>query len=118
MPKDRADEWKRKTGGVCWTDIWAWLAEIRDEYGLWGQVTLHPPMPSQKDQRHGQAVLQLKRYYEGGEAVKLTRWVMLPDPSRARAEDVVLQLVASVSMQLDREAYEAERAAVQGGLPF
>lgn len=118
MGTKRDSEWGRKATGVQWTDVWLWLDEIRRAFGLWGQVTLHPPMPSQKDHPHGQAVVQLKRWREGGEEVKLTAYVFLPDPSRSSAQAVVLQLVVQLHNQLDREVYEAERASGQGRLPI
>lgn len=118
MSQVKQDDWKRKVGGVCWTDIWAWLAELRDERGLWGEVRLVPPMPSQAGKVHGTAVVVLKRYIDGGRVEEITMHRNLPSPARARPEEVVLQMVAELDRRLDREQYEAERASGQLGLPF
>lgn len=111
-------DWKRKSEGVQWSDVWEWLAEISDTYGLWGHIALHPPMPGRRGKDHGQVVLTLTRYLVGEGTEVIRHYRELPSPLRAKAEDIALQLVAQVSSQLDREAYEAERAAGQGVLPF
>lgn len=119
MKRQSPGDWKRKAEGVQWPDIWAWLAEIRDTYNLWGYVSLHPPLPSREHREYGMLVLRFTRHVEGREVEVLTRYIALPSPSRARVEDVALQLVSQVSQHLDRESWEAERAAGgQQGLPW
>lgn len=114
MKRQSPGDWKRKAEGVQWPDIWAWLAEIRDTYDLWGYITLHPPLPSREHKEYGVLSVKLVRRGEGREMVVHTRYMSLPSPSRARAEDIALQAVSSLAQQLDRESWEAERGAGGG----
>lgn len=99
--------------GVSWDDVWAWMDEIRDEHGRWGQVRLAPSLPSDRRNLHGQAVIHWTWYNEGGLMGEDWQYCSLPSPSRARAEDVVLGMVANYSRQLDWEAYQRERASLK-----
>lgn len=110
-------DWKRKSDGVDWRDVWEWCAELRDRYGLWAVVQLQPPLPSRERTVACVVVVECTRYLEGNRVEKLTRWRELKHRTKCDPAMMALQLVSGLAMQLDQEAYEAERqAAIQGRL--
>jgi len=110
-------DWTRKVAGVQWPDVWKWADVIRDEYGLWTDVTLAPPLPCQKGRKYGVLSVRLTRYIDGREVEQVVGWRELPPPSTCSAEGVALQLLVKMHQELDRAAWEAERATLeQGGM--
>ena len=110
-------DWRRKSDGVDWRDVWDWCAELRDRYGLWGVVQLQPPLPSRERTVACVVVVEFTRYLEGNRVEKLTRWRELKHKTKCDPASLALQLVSDLVMKLDVEVWEAERdAAAQGRL--
>jgi hypothetical protein len=118
MSSKRRNDWYRKLPGVSWGDVWEWVAEVREDYGLWSHVVIHPPLPSRAKKDWGMVLVVTKRFYEGGEAEVHHLWRTLPLGGKETAEQLALSLLAQLAKQLDREVWEAERAAGEGELPF
>jgi len=111
-------DWKRKVTGVCWRDVWAWAAQMRDEYGYWVTIWVSPPMPSQEGKIAYHVAVRAVKYREGGKTSELVKSVGVGEKANVPPEVVALQVVSAMYTKLDREAWEAERAAGQGTLPF
>ena len=110
-------DWTRKVAGVQWPDVWKWADAIRDEFGLWVDITICPPLPSQKRKSYGTLSVRLTRYLEGRQVESMLAWRPLPQPDVCSAESVALQLLVQMHKQLDLNAFEAERATLrQGGM--
>jgi hypothetical protein len=112
------NDWYRKQPGVTWGDVWEWAAQVRDDYGLWCQVTVIPPLPCRTKKDWGQVLLVTKRYRDGGEVEVHHLWRTMTVGGRETAEQLALSLIAQLDKQLDREVWDAERAGGQGLLPF
>jgi hypothetical protein len=104
-----------KRAGVQWQDVWAWCEELAHDYGQWVHFGVHPPMPSDKRHPHGSVSMHTVRYLDGGKAEETVRTRWLPNPDKATAEVVALQLVADLSKELDKAVWEAERASLAAG---
>lgn len=111
-------DWYRKNPGVAWGDVWEWCNQVRDTYGLWCTFEVVPPLPSQAKKTWGTVVMRAKRSVDGGEVVKHLAYRAIPYGGKETPEQLALSMVAALEKSLDREVWEAERAAGQGTLPF
>jgi len=115
MPRTNRAELNRKQAAVTWEDVWSWAESLYNTYGYSVKVSVTPPLPSK---------VQVRAIVE----VKLTR-IRFDDPTRDSStsawrnarydgksvEAVALQLLVEIDAKLERQAWEAERAAVENG---
>lgn len=104
------------TAGVCWRDVWAWAEDLRDEYRYHTVVQVTPPLAHQRTVAY---VLVVRCTRLGGNTSAdhvITRQLTVGKAANTAPEAVALQLVSAIYQSVDRERYEAERAAEAQGL--
>jgi len=103
---------------VTWEEVWQWCHDIQSRWGYWTEVTIHPPLQSQKSCRFTVAVeMKILTVQSGQRGTRIHQYKNVNNKD-ATAESVALGIVSGIFMRLDREEDEAERAALQAGLPF
>lgn len=110
------DDWARKVTGVCWRDVWAWANDLRAEYGYWVTVQVSPPLPSSRKMAYNVVVVAEKLGGQVSQAHRITKHLSVGESANVAPEAVALQLVSAIYQDVDRQAYEAERAAGEGTL--
>lgn len=114
----RPNEWKRKVEGVCWADVWEWADDIYSSTGLHTEVTLCPPILTNQSKQGTLTVKLTKRLPDGKETCKMINWKVIPQSRPEDAPSIALRMLVEMNTALEREVYEAERAALSAGAMF
>lgn len=101
--------------GVSWPDVWQWADSVRDTWGYNAVFKVCQPLQTQKGLT-AVVVLELTklRITDPQMNSSIKRWRNVPEKG-ATVEDIALQLLVEVDAGLDREAWSAERAALDSG---
>ena len=118
MNKKADANWKRSVPGVCWADVWEWADNIYTEHHLWVYVTLSPPITTRQTKQGTVMVTVEHRLPNGDRQARIINWKDIPTRAPEEAPAIALRMLVEMSTQLDREAYEAERATLNLGAMF
>ena len=100
---------------VLWEEVWQWCEDIEKRWGYTVRVEISPPLRSQRNARFVVAVTGKKLSINSNQqGSTVTRWLSVVNEA-VTAETIAMQLVIDLHCKLDREEYEAERAALASG---
>lgn len=106
---------KDTQAAVKWEEVWHWSEQIQARWGYWCSVQVSPPIISKPSVRFVVTVdLQILNANSGQRGSRIWQSKNV-ERSDATAESVALQMVSGIFMRLDKEADEAERAALEAG---
>ena len=109
---------KETKAEVSWEEVWQWCDDIQKRWGYWTTVRITQGIAAKPDVRFVvTAEMTIMNVNSGQMNTKIWQSKSVTNKA-ATAESVALGIVSGIFMRLDREEDEAERAALQAGLPF
>lgn len=115
MPAGKRYEMSRKAAQVSWDDVWQWAEDIYRGYGWQAQVKVSQPLSSQK-QVMAVVAVELKQIRAGAPNRDSTKLVWKNARYGGKSvEATALELLVEFDAKLERDAWAAERAAVEAG---